>query len=56
MVMLFSMTNGGTEVSCAISRSAMDDMERGVRAKPEQRDAQFLRLRHDADPVLRSGW
>jgi hypothetical protein len=23
----------------------MDDLERGVRAKPDQRDAQFLRLR-----------
>ncbi len=45
MVMLFSMMNGGAEVSCAISSSAMDDLERGVKAKPDQRDAQFLRLR-----------
>lgn len=45
MVMLFSMLNGSAEVACAISSSAMDDLERGVRAKPEQRDAQFLRLR-----------
>jgi len=45
MVMLFSMMNGGAEVPCAISSSAMDDLERGARAKPEQRDAQFLRLR-----------
>src|ERR1700710_1114778 len=45
MVMLFSMMDGGAEVSCAISSSAMDDLERGVKAKPDQRDAQFLRLR-----------
>jgi hypothetical protein len=45
MVMLFSMMDGATEVSCAVSSSAMDDLERGVRAKPDQRDEQFLRLR-----------
>jgi hypothetical protein len=45
MVMLFSMLDDGREVSCAVSSSAMDDLERGVKAKPDQRDAQFLRLR-----------
>jgi hypothetical protein len=45
MVMLFSMMDGATEVSCAVSSSAMDDLERGVRAKPDQRGEQFLRLR-----------
>ena len=45
MVMLFSMMDGATEVSCAVSSSAMDDLERGARAKPDQRDEQFLRLR-----------
>ena len=45
MVMLFSMMHGGREISCAISSSAMDDLERGVKAKPDQRDEQFLRLR-----------
>ena len=44
-VMLFSMMDGTREISCAVSSSAMDDLERGARAKPEQRDAQFLRLR-----------
>lgn len=44
MVMLFSMMNGSTEISCAVSSSAMDTLERG-QAKPDQRDAQFLRLR-----------
>jgi hypothetical protein len=39
------MMDGATEVSCAVSSSAMDDLERGVRAKPDQRDEQFLRLR-----------
>jgi hypothetical protein len=45
MVMLFSMMDGGTEIACAVSSSAMDDLERGVKARPEQRDEQFLRLR-----------
>jgi hypothetical protein len=45
MVMLFSMMDGGREVSCAISSSAMDDLECGAKAKPDQRDEQFLRLR-----------
>jgi hypothetical protein len=45
MVMLFSMVDGDKEVRCAVSSSAMDDMERGVKAKPDQRDEQFLRLR-----------
>ena len=44
MVMLFSMMNGAREISCAVSSSAMDDLELGVKAKPDQRDAQFLRL------------
>ena len=45
MVMLFSMIDGDREVRCAVSSSAMDDLERGVKAKPNQRDEQFLRLR-----------
>ena len=45
MVMLFSMIDGDKEVRCAVSSSAMDDLERGVKAKPNQRDEQFLRLR-----------
>ena len=45
MVMLFSMKDGDREIRCAVSRSAMDDLERGVKAKPGQRDDQFLRLR-----------
>jgi Protein of unknown function (DUF1488) len=45
MVMLFSMMDEGREIPCAISSSAMDDLERGVKAKPDQRDEQFVRLR-----------
>ena len=45
MVVLFSMMHGGTEASCAISSSARDSLERGVKAKPDQRAEQFLRLR-----------
>ena len=45
MVMLFSMMDQDKEISCAVSSSAMDDLDRGVKAKPDQRDEQFLRLR-----------
>jgi Protein of unknown function (DUF1488) len=45
MVVLFSMVDGQTEVSCAVSTSAMDDLEKSDRIKPDQREAQFMRLR-----------
>ena len=45
MVILFSMIDGENEISCAISTSALDDLESGVRSKPDQREAQFMRLR-----------
>jgi hypothetical protein len=45
MVMLFSMRDGTKEIPCAVSTSAMDDMERVTRTTPNQREQQFLRLR-----------
>jgi hypothetical protein len=45
MVMLFSMVDGQTEIPCAISTSAMDDLESLARSKPNEREAQFMRLR-----------
>jgi hypothetical protein len=45
MVMLFSMKDGAREIPCAISTSAMDDLDRGTRTAPDQREQQFLRLR-----------
>ncbi|KAA0076482.1 DUF1488 family protein [Tardiphaga sp. P9-11] len=45
MVVLFSMMNDETEVTCAISTSAMDELEKATRTKPEQREEQFARLR-----------
>jgi Protein of unknown function (DUF1488) len=54
MVMLFSMLDGDKEVRCAVSSSAMDDLERGVKAKPDARDTQFLRLRDRIDNVPRA--
>ena len=44
MVMLFSMVDGQREIPCAISTSAMDDLE-GVARSRHQREAQFMRLR-----------
>ncbi len=45
MVFLFSMSDGGKEVPCAISTSAMDELEQVKRMPPSQREDQFLRLR-----------
>lgn len=45
MVVKFSMRDGEREIACAISTSAMDDLDSPARAKPEQREAQFMRLR-----------
>jgi hypothetical protein len=45
MVLLFSMMDGPKEIPCAISGSAMDDMEHVKRTAPDRREEQFLRLR-----------
>jgi Protein of unknown function (DUF1488) len=45
MVILFSMIDGQKEIPCAISTAAMDDLERPARSTPDQREAQFMRLR-----------
>jgi hypothetical protein len=45
MVVLFSMLDGYREVPCAVSTSAMDDLEKTERTKPDQREGQFMRLR-----------
>jgi len=44
-IIQFSMHDGTKEIPCAISTSAMDDLERGPQARPEHREAQFTRLR-----------
>jgi len=45
MVVLFSMLDGVREIPCAVSTSAMDDLEHVSRTAPEQRELQFARLR-----------
>ena len=45
MVLKFSMLDGAREIPCAVSASAMDDLERVSRTAPEQREQQFVRLR-----------
>jgi len=45
MVVLFSMMDGAREIPCAVSASAMDDIEHVPRTAPDQREQQFLRLR-----------
>ena len=45
MVVLFSMLDGEAEVPCAISTSAMDELEGVARARAGEREPQFMRLR-----------
>jgi hypothetical protein len=45
MVLLFSMMDGPREIPCAVSASAMDDLERVPRTAPDRREEQFVRLR-----------
>jgi hypothetical protein len=45
MVMTFSMIDGQNEIACAISTSAMDNLESLARSRPNEREAQFMRLR-----------
>ena len=45
MVVLFSMVDDERKISCAISTSAMDELEKAGRIQPEQREVQFMRLR-----------
>ena len=45
MVMLFSMMDGSREIPCAVSATAMDEIEQVSRTAPDQREQQFQRLR-----------
>ena len=45
MVVLFTMMNDQTEVPCAVSSAAMDNLDGSTGAKPDKREEQFLRLR-----------
>jgi len=44
-VVTFTMMDDVTAISCAISTSAMDDLEKSKGTKSDQREAQFMRLR-----------
>ena len=44
-IVQFSMHDGAKEIPCAISTSAMDDLERGPQTRASEREAQFTRLR-----------
>lgn len=48
-IVQFSMQDGPKEFACAISTSALDDLERGMRTKPSEREAQFIRLREQIE-------
>jgi hypothetical protein len=45
MVVLFSMMDGQKEILCAISTSATDTLASAAPSRPNQREAQFMRLR-----------
>ena len=44
-VVLFTMLDGVVEVPCAISTSAMDDLDGSKSTRAAQREEQFIRLR-----------
>lgn len=44
-VVVFTMIDGFTEIRCAVSASAMDDLEGARRTRADEREAQFVRLR-----------
>ncbi|MBR1277525.1 DUF1488 domain-containing protein [Bradyrhizobium sp. AUGA SZCCT0283] len=45
MVLLFSMMDGAREVPCAVSASAMDDLDHVPRTPADRREEQFERWR-----------
>ncbi|HEX7881510.1 MAG TPA: DUF1488 family protein [Afipia sp.] len=45
MVVLFSMHDDEKEIHCAISTSAMDELEGGTLGRAGHRETQFMRLR-----------
>jgi hypothetical protein len=49
MVVRFSMHDDQKEIMCAISTSAMDEMEGVVMARAGQREVQFMRLREQIE-------
>lgn len=48
-IVRFSMQDGPHEILCAISTSALDDLDRGPRARAHEREAQFMRLREQIE-------
>jgi hypothetical protein len=49
MVVLFTMMNDQTSISCAISTDAMDHLEGSSKTPPAQREHQFMRLREQIE-------
>lgn len=45
MIVQFSMRDGAKVIPCAISTSAMEELEGAGRAPSNEREAQFMRLR-----------
>lgn len=50
MIVLFSMLDSEKEIACAISTSAMDELESVAGTRAGQREAQFMRLRDRIKP------
>jgi Protein of unknown function (DUF1488) len=45
MIVSFTMMDDQTEIACAVTTAAMDNLEKPFKATAAQREAQFLRLR-----------
>jgi hypothetical protein len=51
MAFLFTMTYGTTTVDCEISSVALDDLDGSKGTRPDEREAQFRRLRDAVERV-----
>jgi hypothetical protein len=49
MIVRFTLVNDDVPVPCCISTAAMDDLENRRNSNPEQREAQFMRLREQIE-------
>jgi hypothetical protein len=54
MAFLFTMMHGTGSVECEVSSAALDDLDAMKGTRPDEREAQFLRLRDVIERVASS--
>ncbi|WP_309143668.1 MULTISPECIES: DUF1488 family protein [unclassified Bradyrhizobium] len=56
MAFLFTMMHGARMVDCEVSSAALDDLDATKGTRPDEREAQFLRLRDVIERVASSAF